>query len=126
MRKPTKFVEELTDEQLSGLQALMKSGAPQRQRMRAHAILLSSRRFSIDRIAEIYEVDRDRVSVWLERWQAAGLDGLGDDPRTGRPPKLSDKEQTVLVEIVKADPRSTSRAVAEFEEQRKKKSVPEP
>jgi transposase len=102
----------------------MKSDAPQRQRMRAHAILLSARCFSIDQIAAIYEVDRDRVSVWLERWQAAQFDGLEDGPRPGRPPKLSLEEQTEILEIVKVEPRSTRRAVSEFEHRRKKKSVP--
>lgn len=68
MRTPTKFIQDLTAEQKSGLQAIMKSDAPQRKRMRAHTILLSARRFSTDQIAAIYEVDRDRVSVWLGWW----------------------------------------------------------
>jgi transposase len=124
MRRPTKFVQDLTDEQKSGLQTIMKSDAPQRKRMRAHAILLSSRCFSIDQIATIYEVDRDRVSVWLEWWQTAEFDGLEDEPRTGRPPKLSLEEQAEILEIVKAEPRSTRRAVSEFQHRQKKKSAP--
>lgn len=123
MRTPTKFIQDLTAEQKSGLQAIMKSDAPQRKRMRAHAILLSARRFSIDRIAAIYEVDRDRVSVWLGRWQAAEFDGLEDNERTGRPPNLSVKEQAEILEIVKAEPRSIRRAVSEFHQLSKKKSV---
>ena len=59
MRTPTKFVEKLSDEQQSRLQAVIMSDAPLRTRMRAHAVLLSARRFSIDRIADIYEADRD-------------------------------------------------------------------
>ena len=123
MRRPSKFVQELTEEQKGKLQAIMKSDAPQRTRMRAHAILLSNRRFSIDQIADVYEVDRDRVSVWLEWWQAAEFDGLEDEPRTGRPPKLCADEQAAILEIVKAEPRSTRRAVSEFHERSKKKSV---
>jgi len=123
MRTPTKFIQDLTVEQKSGLQAIMKSDARQRTRMRAHAILLSARRFSIDQMAAIYEVDRDRVSVWLGWWQAAEFDGLEDGERTGRPPKLSVKEQAEILEIVKAEPRSTRRAVSEFHGLSKKKSV---
>ncbi len=81
MRTPTKFVQELTDEQKSRLQAIMKSDAPHRKRMRAQAVLLSSRRFSIDQIAAIYEVDRDRVSRWFEWWREAEFDGLADEAR---------------------------------------------
>lgn len=121
MRTPTKFVQELTDEQKSRLQAIMKSDAPQRTRMRAHTVLLSNRQFSIDQIAAIYEVDRDRVSQWLEWWRAFGFDGLADDVRRGRPPKLSPEEQAQAVEIVREEPRSVRRAVAEIDERLKKK-----
>ncbi len=121
MRTPTKFVEELSDEQKSGLRAIMKSEAPQRERMRAHAVLLSARRFSIDQIAAVYEVDRDRVSQWLEWWKEFEFDGLADDARGGRPPKLSLAEQAQAVQIVREEPRSVRRAVAEIDERLKKK-----
>jgi len=121
MRTPTKFVEELTDEQKSRLQAIMKSDAPQRQRMRAHTVLLSARRFSIDQIAAIYEVDRDRVSRWLEWWKEFEFDGLADDARRGRPPKLSLEEQAEALQIVREEPRSIRRAAAEIDERLKKK-----
>ena len=122
MRTPTKFVEELTDEQKSQLQAIMKSNASQRQRMRAHAVLLSSRRFSIDQIAAVYEVDRDRVSQWLEWWKEFEFEGLADEARGGRPPKLSSEEQAQALQIVGEEPRSTRRAVAEIAKRLKKKS----
>lgn len=118
---PTKFVEELTEEQKSELQKVMKSHAPQRERMRAHAILLNARRFSIDQIAAIYEVDRDRVSQWLERWRESGFDGLKDEPRVGRPTKLSVAEQAQVLEIVKEEPRSVRRAVSLVAKSLKKK-----
>jgi transposase len=121
MRTPTKFVEELTDEQKSGLQAIMKSEAPQRKRMRAHTVLLSARHFSIDQIALIYEVDRDRVSQWLEWWKEFEFDGLADDVRGGRPPKFSVAEQAQAVEIVREEPRSVRRAVSEIARRLKKK-----
>ncbi len=121
MRTPTKFIEELTVEQKSGLQAIMKSEASQRKRMRAHAVLLSARRFSIDQIAAIYEVDRDRVSQWLEWWREFGFEGLADEARRGRPPKLSLEEQAQALKIVGEEPRSVRRAVAEIAGRLKKK-----
>lgn len=99
----------------------MKSDAPQRTRMRAHAVLLSARRFSIDQIASIYEVDRDRVSQWLEWWRESEFDGLGDEPRTGRPPKLSAEDESKVMEIIKAEPRSVRQAVSEIQRELKKK-----
>ncbi len=84
----------------------MKSSAPQRKRMRAHAILLSERRYSIDQIADIYQVDRDRVSQWLDWWEEYQFDGLDDDPRSGRPPKLTEHEQKQAVKIALQEPRA--------------------
>jgi transposase len=121
MRTPTKFIQELTNEQKSRLQAIMKSDAPQRTRMRAHAVLLSARRFSIDQIAAIYEADRDRVSQWLQWWKQFEFDGLADDERAGRPPKLSVEEQGQVLEMVRAEPRSVRQAVAQTANQLKKK-----
>src|SRR5215468_3897829 len=83
MKTPTKFVKPLTTEQREQLSAIMKSAAPQRTRMRAHAVLLSERRYSLDQIADIYQVDRDRVSQWLEWWEAEQVEGLDDEPRSG-------------------------------------------
>ena len=106
MKTPTKFVNPLTSEQREALQTIMKSAAPQRKRMRAHAVLLSARRYSLDQIADIYQVDRDRVSQWLEWWEAEHWDGLDEDPRSGRPPKLTDAERQDALKITLQEPRS--------------------
>ena len=74
--------------------------------MRAHTILLSERRYSVDRIADIYQVDRDRVSQWLDWWEQYQFEGLDDDPRGGRPPKLNPDEKKEAVEILRQEPRS--------------------
>lgn len=87
MKTPTKFVRPLTEEYRMRLHELMKSNASPRKRIRAHAILLSERRYSIDQIADIYQIDRDRVSHWIDRWEKNRFDGLDDEPRRGRPPK---------------------------------------
>lgn len=111
MKIPTKFVKPLTSEQREQLKEIMKSTAHQRKRMRAHAILLSERRYSIDHIADIYQVDRDRVSQWLDWWEEYRLDGLDDDPRSGRPPTLTEQEQQRASDIVRAEPRSTKQGL---------------
>jgi transposase len=106
MKTPTKFVKPLTAEQREQLGAIMKSSAPQRTRMRAHAVLLSERRYSLEQIADIYQVDRDRVSQWLEWWEAEQVAGLDDDPRSGRPPKLNTHEQQQALKIALQEPRA--------------------
>jgi len=106
MKTPTKFVKTLSSEQREQLTEIMKSSAPQRKRMRAHTILLSERRYSIDQIADIYQVDRDRVSQWLDWWEQYQFEGLDDDPRGGRPPSLDTEERKEAIEIVRKEPRS--------------------
>jgi transposase len=107
MKTPTKFVKPLTTEQREQLSALMKSAAPQRTRMRAHAVLLSERRYSLEQIADIYQVDRDRVSQWLEWWEAEQVAGLDDDPRSGRPPKLTESERQEALKMTLQEPRTS-------------------
>jgi transposase len=106
MKTPTKFVQPLTEEQREQLKEVMKSQSPQRTRMRAHVILLSERRYSIDQIAAIYQVDRDRVSEWLDWWEELQFEGLEDDPRSGRPTKLTEKEQKQALKLTLKEPRS--------------------
>ena len=114
MKRPTKFVKPLTDEQRQQLTEIMKSQAPQRKRMRAHAVLLSARRYSIDQIADIYQADRDRVSEWLDWWEEYHFDGLDDDPRGGRPPKLSEKEQQTAIDLTLTEPRSLRQGLSQI------------
>ena len=93
---------------------MMKSAARQRTRRRVHAILLSSRRYSINQIASIYEIDRDRVSQRIEWRREFEFDGLADEQPSGRPPKLSADEQAQALEIIREEPRSVRRAVSEL------------
>lgn len=74
--------------------------------MRAHAILLSARRYSINQIADIFAVDRESVTAWLVRWEESATDRLDDDPKSGRPPTLSKEEEKQAIGIVKEEPRS--------------------
>jgi transposase len=106
MKTPTKFVMPLTTAQREQLRGLMKSAAPQRTRMRAHAVLLSERRYSLEQIADIYQVDRDRVSQWLEWWETEQVAGLDDDARSGRPPKLNEAERQAALKIALHEPRT--------------------
>ena len=39
-------------------------------------------------ISKFYDVDRDSVSSWFNRWEKDGVEGLSDLPKEGRPPLL--------------------------------------
>lgn len=111
MKTPTKFVKELSTEQRSKLQEIYKTDLRWRTRQRAQAILLSTRGYSIDQLAALFEIDRDRVSQWLDWWDEHQFDGLDDDPRSGRPPKLDEEEQVRARDLVSEEPRSTNQGL---------------
>jgi len=98
----------------------MKTGNEQ-VRQRAHAVLLSDREYSVDQIADIYEVDRDTVTNWLDRWEDNGTRGLHDQEGRGRKPVLNEKEQKQAIKIVEQDPRSSNRSLAKIEKKTGKK-----
>ncbi|MGZ5030575.1 MAG: helix-turn-helix domain-containing protein [Methylobacter sp.] len=64
-----KFVKGLSEaEQRTLLDASRYATCP-RFRQRAHAVLLSGKRYSLAQLADIFEVDRDKVSDWLKAWE---------------------------------------------------------
>ena len=88
-----RFVENLSVEKKNTLFDLMRTSKSYKVRKRAHAILLSSKKYKIDQLASIFDVDRDTIADWLGRWEANGVLGLQDAARPGRPSK---KEITVF------------------------------
>ena len=95
-----KFVSPLSQDQKETLKDIMVSHPSRRVRMRAHCILLSSREYRINMIADIYQVDRDSVSSWIDAWEKYGYDGLADKSRSGRPPKLTQDEKKTAEDLI--------------------------
>jgi len=57
---------------------------------------------SRDEAARSAGMDRQTLRDWVLRYNEHGLDGLADQPREGRPPKLELHEKAELIEIVLA------------------------
>src|SRR2546428_8482055 len=83
-----KWVAPLSDTEIQTLTDMQRFHPSRRARMRTHGLLLSHQGFSMRRIAAVYQVSRYAVAEWLEPWQNAGVVGLYDHPRSGRPPSL--------------------------------------
>jgi transposase len=75
----------LTDDQRQDLQRVSRQ-AVGRVALRAHMVLLSDRGYSVPEIATIHACGHDVVRTWLHRYDADGVAGLADEPRSGRPP----------------------------------------
>ena len=49
-------------------------------------------------------MDRQTLRDWVHRYNAEGIEGLCDRPRSGRPPQLSEAELAELADLVETGP----------------------
>ena len=81
------------------LEALLRSPkTPQSLALRARIVLLSSQGHTVEAVSESTGTSTRSVYKWRRRFQAAGLDGLRDLPRSGQPKKLN---QTQVKEVLR-------------------------
>ena len=71
---------------------------------RSLAIALVLEGASRSAAAQACGMDRQTLRDWVHRYNAAGVDGLADAPRSGRPAALSDEQMRQLKELVLAGP----------------------
>lgn len=112
-----RFVQPLDEPTKDALRQLARNSPDARLRQRAHAVLLSSKRYRIDQIADIFEVDRDTVSRWLDHWRDDGFEGLQDEARPGRPHKLDPDQEGHALLIALEEPRQIKLGLARIREQ---------
>jgi transposase len=58
----------------------------------------------VPEIARIFAVKCKTVRKWMRRFNAGGPAGLYDEPRSGRPHKLSEQGRDKLIEMIQQDP----------------------
>ena len=109
-----KYVSTLSKLELETLKEAVAHHSNHRARTRAHAIVLSSRHYSLTQLTDIFDVDRDTLSHWIDLWEAKGLVAIFDAARTGRPPILTSEEIQHLSELVQDEPRQLKKAHAQL------------
>ncbi len=115
-----KFISVLAEADQKALEEMHREGKTHRQRQRAQAVLLSSRGFTLEQLADIFSVDRDTVSGWLDAWQEKGLSGLADAPKPGRRRKIDGSLEALLRDILIENPSPNMKATLEAEIKKKK------
>lgn len=115
----SKFIK-LEEDDRAWLEQEWKSSPAHAVRSRAHAILLSAQRYSIVEIAQILGVSYETVEDWFTRWNDKRRDGLRDAPRSGRPPKLDNKDRNVLREIAQQHPQEPAAMLSQLAERTEK------
>jgi transposase len=71
---------------------------------RIRMILLSSKGYTVAQIADIFECDPASVRSWIARFDADGVRGLYDRPRSGRPRQAGAVAQQTIRQILPSPP----------------------
>lgn len=106
-----KFVASLTEAEITTLSDLLKYGPNYRYRQRAHMVLLSNKGYMINDLSDIFGLDRDNISIALDRWKDLGIVGLRDAPGKGRKEKLSSDYKNKIIDWVE---NNTPRSIKEI------------
>lgn len=88
------------------LHHLTRTDPDPRVRRRAHALLVLTQGHSVVAVARLFATAPHRVRAWRSRFLAGGRQGLADEPRTGRPPKLDATALAFLEEALEASPQT--------------------
>jgi transposase len=94
---------DLSEPQRQELQRVVRSLSTSKiEVLRARIILLAAEGHPNEEIASALEVSQPMVCKWRTRFSKAGMAGLNDAPRTGRPGILSPEQlNTVLTEVTR-------------------------
>ena len=100
-------VRPLTAEELTQLDALFRQTKDVRVRNRAQMMLLGAEdKMIAPQIAKIVRQDEQTVRRWIKRFNAEGISGLSDAPKSGAPRRVTESYRQRLLVVVRQRPRS--------------------
>lgn len=98
MRGKKRFIK-LGDAEREELEFGRKKGKKSTFRQRCHYILLSDQGKTVIEIAEIYQVVRQSVTNWFDRYEREGISGLHTAKGKGRPAIVRIDNETEVTQI---------------------------
>jgi transposase len=120
-----KFIKPLTEIEKLTLNEAHRNHPQFRVRHRAQALLLNARGYSIVKLKSVFEVSRDTVSSWLDRWENDGIVGLFDEARSGRPRIFTPEEQDKFKTYIDENPHQLKEAATRLSEEVGKSASPD-
>lgn len=97
---------ELTDEERKELQRRSRSRKESvRSVERARIILAASESDQYVAVARSLGVDKKTVRLWVDRFEARGLEGLAEAPRSGHPFRYTPEQRAEVVTLALTPPR---------------------
>ena len=111
-----KFVAKLTPEEEATLTEAHRNHPSFRVRQWAYAILLNNRKCVAAWLGGLFGAQHETVSSWLDKWEAGGLMGIYDCPRSGRPARFTAGEQADFLGYIDENPHQPKAAAARLVE----------
>jgi transposase len=106
MRKPIEL-RTVSKDEISELDRQYHQTKDVRLRTRIQMILLAAEeQMAAPQIAKLVRMNEQTVRIWLKRFNAEGISGLADEPRTGAPARVTPVYTQRLLEIVRLRPRA--------------------
>lgn len=94
----------LTWKEQNRLRQLLRRDNEGATAMRSTAVLLSGSGMSCEEVGKILGVTAREVRSCRQRWRERGLDGMHDNPKSGRPPLADAKYIRLLLRTAKRNP----------------------
>lgn len=90
----------LSPEELKAIEKTIKHDRRLEVVQRCIAIRLLYFGYKPEQVAEMQAVSKPTIYGWFHRWQSGGVAALVNQPKSGRPPKLSDTHINSVVELL--------------------------
>jgi transposase len=104
-------IREMSGEEQEQIKRLSQSRtAPARQVERARILHLAGQGHFVPAIAAQLQIGHDVVRLWLKRFNAAGLAGLEDRHRAGRPPTYTPEQVGAVIAAALTNPQDLGQA----------------
>src|SRR5512142_922504 len=104
---PTAVAIELSEDERARLEAWSRRrSTAQALALRSRIVLAAADGLSNSQIAEREGVSRPTVTKWRNRFERSRLDGLLDEPRSGRPRTVSDEQvERIVITTLESKPK---------------------
>ncbi len=119
-----KLTKEEEEEEELKLEQGWKSGKKSTFRQRCHYILLSKQGKGVLEIADIYQVTRQTIARWFDRYEEAKIEGLHITKGQGQAPIVrldNEAEISTIEDLIEESPQNIKPVLAKIEEQMGKK-----
>lgn len=94
----------LTKSEMKEIETAIKQDKRPEVVHRSMAIRLLHLGHKPEEVAKMQAVSKPTIYGWFARWQSGGVEGLANQPKSGRPPKADDAYSLALVEVIEKEP----------------------